>query len=181
MPRPLLLTCYWMHFVLIRLLNCFLPNVQSCYSARVEVDLNRLLRRFHHIATAPGGQPEILNADPSLRLYMEAQYRVPIIARWPAVARFLAAHRERVANLMSPVVAGLCERWLTATPVELAPGVPTPYRKEFAEIALATARALQVAQGKVSSFWMTLRSPSILRHSQVRLTYLRRYQRGRSR
>lgn len=33
-------------------------------------------------------------------------------------------------------------------PVELAPGVPTPYRKELAEIALATARALQLAQGK---------------------------------
>src|SRR5262249_44338271 len=38
MPRPLLLTCYWMLFVLTRLLNCFLPNVQSCSSVKAEFD-----------------------------------------------------------------------------------------------------------------------------------------------
>jgi hypothetical protein len=49
---------------------------------------------------------------------------------------------------MSPVVAKLCERWLTTMPVELIPGTPMPFRRELAEIALFTARALQVAQGK---------------------------------
>jgi hypothetical protein len=134
---------------------CLDPLAESLLTERAKLllsqdgmRLDRLLRRFHHIATAPSGQPEMLHADPSLRLYMEAQYRVPIITRWTAVARFLAAHREQVANLMLPAVAGLCERWLTVMPVDLAPGVPTPYRKEFAEIALATARALQLAQGK---------------------------------
>ena len=49
---------------------------------------------------------------------------------------------------MSPVVAKLCERWLTTMPVDLIPGTPLPFRKELAELALFTARALQVAQGK---------------------------------
>ena len=111
---------------------CLDPLTELLLTERAEllfsqggVRLNRLLRRFHHIATVPGERPEILNADPSLRLYMEAQYRVPIVARWPAIARFLAAHREQIANLMSPVVARLCERWLTVMPVELAPGILT--------------------------------------------------------
>jgi hypothetical protein len=110
--------------------------------------LNRLLLRFHHIATAPSGQLPLPQLDPSIGLYIEAQFRLPIIARWPPVIRFLAAHRERVASLMSPVIANLCERWLTTMPVELIPGTPMPFRRDLAEVALFTARALQVAQGK---------------------------------
>jgi hypothetical protein len=110
--------------------------------------LKRLLRRFQHIASVPSGQLPVPNLDPDLSLYIEAQNRVPIIGRWPPVIRFLSTHRERVAELMSPVIAKLCERWLTTMPVELIEGVPTPLRKELAEIALATARALQVTQGK---------------------------------
>jgi len=110
--------------------------------------LNRTLMRFHHVATVPSGQIPLLQSDPSLELYIESQYRSPIIARWPPIIRFLAAHRDRVAGLMSPVVAKLCERWLTTTPVELFPGKPMPFRRELAEVALFTARELQVAQGK---------------------------------
>lgn len=118
--------------------------------------LNRLLKRFQHIATAPGGSTmtlaDIINADPSFTLYIEAQFRMPILARWPAIARFLHAHRERVATLISPTVSALCEKWLTSLPVEYAPGFITPFRKEFGEVALATARALQLEQKKETIF-----------------------------
>ena len=118
--------------------------------------LNRLLKRFQHIATAPGGGTRalanIINADPSFTLYIEAQFRMPIVARWPAIARFLRAHRERVAGLISPAVSALCEKWLTSLPVEFAPGFTTPFRKEFGEVALATARALQLEQRKETIF-----------------------------
>lgn len=134
---------------------CLDPLAESLLSERADILfanhgalLNRLLVRFHHIATVPNRQQQIPKADPSLSLYIEAQHRVPIVARWPAVIRFLSAHRDRVATLMSPAVSRLCERWLTTLPVELSPGVPVPYRKELAEIALSTARVLQVAQGK---------------------------------
>ncbi|PKN35391.1 MAG: hypothetical protein CVU61_03725 [Deltaproteobacteria bacterium HGW-Deltaproteobacteria-19] len=110
--------------------------------------LNRLLLRFHHIATEPSGQFPLPQADPTLGLYIEAQYRLPIITRWPPVIRFLAAHRDRVARLMSSVVASLCERWLTTTPVELIPGSPMPFRKVIAEVALSSAREIQVAKGR---------------------------------
>jgi hypothetical protein len=114
--------------------------------------LNRLLRRFQHIATAPGGSTKLIadaiNTDPSYTLYIEAQFRTPILARWPAIARFLHAHRERVAALISPVVSAVCEKWLSSLPVEYAPGVAMPFRREFGEVALATARAVQLEQAK---------------------------------
>src|SRR5262249_357159 len=98
--------------------------------------LNRLLRRFHHISTVPGVPAQFQQVDPTLGLYLEARFRTPIFGRWLRMARFLANHQERVADLMSPVVARMCEAWLTTTPTELAPGVPMIFRKEFAEIAL---------------------------------------------
>jgi hypothetical protein len=114
--------------------------------------LDRLLRRFQHIATAPGGSTKMIadavNTDPSYTLYIEAQFRTPILARWPAIARFLQAHRARVAALVSPVVSALCEKWLSSLPTEYAPGRAMPFRREFGEVALATARAVQLEQAK---------------------------------
>ena len=109
--------------------------------------LTRLLNRFNHIATVPSDMLPSSIIDTTLTLYFEAQNRIPIIRRWPPVVRFLATHRHRVASLMSPTVAKLCERWLTTMPVEIS-DMPTPLRKELANIALATARELQVTQGK---------------------------------
>lgn len=110
--------------------------------------LNRLLRRFRHVATVPSVPDAFLKAYPSLHLYLEAQHRTPIYGRWPRVAKFLANHKNRVADLMSPVVAKLCETWLTTTPPHLSSGIAMPFRKEFAEIAVASARSLQISQGK---------------------------------
>jgi hypothetical protein len=114
--------------------------------------LDRLLKRFQHIATAPGGSTKLIadaiNTDPSYTLYIEAQFRTPIIARWPAIARFLHAHKDRVAALVSPVVSAVCEKWLSSLPTEYAPGIAMPFRREFGEVALATARAVQLEQAK---------------------------------
>ncbi|MBV8755108.1 MAG: ATP-binding protein [Hyphomicrobiales bacterium] len=114
--------------------------------------LDRLLKRFQYIATAPGGGNEPLadamNADPTFTLYIESQFRTPIFARWPAMARFLHAHRDQVASLVSTTVAALCQKWLTSLPVTFPSGEPIPFRKEFAELALATARTLQLEELK---------------------------------
>lgn len=110
--------------------------------------LLRLLRRFDHVASAPSVNPDMLGVYRGLELYLEAHYRTPIIGRWPAVARFLARHRERVAELISPEVAAVCLRWLESTPPTLTAGTPVLFRKEFSELALASARALQLEQAK---------------------------------
>ena len=138
---------------------CLDPLAESFLSARVDLLLknhgrllDRLLKRFQHIATAPrGGNAFVataLNADPAFTLYIELQFRTPVFARWPAIARFLHAHRNRVAALVSPTVAALCEKWLNSVPATLGSGDPTPFRKEFAELAMATARALQFEELK---------------------------------
>ena len=45
-------------------------------------------------------------------------------------------------------MAALCEKWLTSLPVTLPSGDPMPFRNEFADLALATARALQLEELK---------------------------------
>ena len=106
--------------------------------------LNRLVKRFYHIATVPN-VPELLASEPSLNLYLEAQFRKPILGRWLRMAPFLISHKDQLAGLMSQDVAKLCETWLNTTPVTLAQDFPMPYRKGIAELALATARQVQIA------------------------------------
>lgn len=107
--------------------------------------LNRLLGRFHHVATAPSSTlwPEM---EPAMRLYMEGRFRSPIIGRWGPVARFLAAHSDKIAPLMSPMVSRVCNTWLTGTPPTGSKGDRFPYRRDLAELALAAARHVQIAQ-----------------------------------
>lgn len=110
--------------------------------------LQRLLARFEHVASVSGISP---GAGPlkDYGVYLEAKFRTPIVGRWPALAVFLDHHRQRVADLVLPRVSILCERWLTSMPFSMSDGMPFPYRQEFAELALATARArqLDVAKG----------------------------------
>jgi hypothetical protein len=117
--------------------------------------LNRLLKRFYHAATVPS-IPEHIQGDASMNLYLEAQFRKPIIGRWLRLAPFLVSHKERLAELMSIDVAKLCETWLTTTPVKLTGDVPMPYRQGLAELALATARHVQITN--ITSHFFTSES-----------------------
>ncbi len=126
----------------------FLEERADLLFANNGVWLNRLLLRFLHTATVPSTPPALRDIDKSLALYLDAHYRTPVYGLWPAIASFLYRHIEKVADLISPTVAKVCETWLTTTPHEIQAGVLMPYRKELAAVALATARALQVDQGK---------------------------------
>ena len=125
-------------------------RVEILFAERAKL-LNRLLHRFAYVATVPGGANAVLSkmllSDPSYALYVEAQYRSPMPGRWPAMVRFLKAQEARIAELISPVVSGVCEKWLSNIPETYA-GQPFPLRKELAEVALSTARALQLEQSK---------------------------------
>lgn len=130
-------------------------HAEALLDARAEMLLEnngarllRLVSRFEHVATVPGVSAEMLSRFSDLGLYLEAQFRMPVIGRWPAMARFLAKHRDRIAKLTSPVIASLCQRWLTSIPLILPDGTATPYRREFAEIALSSAREMQLIRAK---------------------------------
>ena len=112
----------------------------------------KLLLRFLHIGTIPAKGFDLLNIKPDLLLHIEARYRVPIWGRWAPIARFMANHATDIVSTMSPVVAKVCETWLAHTPAVLAGGTPMAFRKVFAQIALATARALQVEMAKHNVF-----------------------------
>lgn len=102
--------------------------------------LGWMLERFHHNATVPTISTQDGNND--LAFYMEAMFRTPIYGRWGPVVCFLYRNISRIAPLGSADVARICETWLKSTPVLLS-GTPTYYRRELAEVALASAREVQ--------------------------------------
>lgn len=106
--------------------------------------LQRLLLRFLHVATTPRFAAGAFQIDAGLALYLEASLRQPIMGRWPPVARFLHDRLTDVEALALPVVSKVCEIWLNSTPIRLGNDVATPFRREFAELALANARTVQV-------------------------------------
>ena len=106
------------------------------------------MRRFEHVASVPGASADTLNRFRDLSLYIEAHFRTPIFGRWPAMASFHAKHRGRIARMTSPAIANLCDRWLTSTPPVLQGGTAMPYRREFAELAVASARKMQLGDAK---------------------------------
>ena len=131
------------------------PNAETFLNEHGEVLLanggTRLLRlviRFEHVATVPDTGLALQGNFSELSLYLEASFRTLIFARWPAMARFLAKNRAAVERLMSPAIATLCERWLTGTPPLLTDNTKVPFRLEFAELALGSARKLQLERAK---------------------------------
>ena len=134
------------------------PKAITLLEARAEMlfannakHLQRLLARFEHVATVSSVLPSNEGPLKEFGVYLEAKFRTPIVGRWPALAMFLSSHQQRVAGLVLQRVSMLCERWLTTMPLTRLDGAPFPYRREFAELALATARArqLSVAKGNI--------------------------------
>lgn len=132
---------------------CLDPQADQFLNARADLLLanhgallGRLLTRFLHVATVPLGQGILAPEDASMSLYLEAGWRSPVVGRWPPVARFLRTHLKRIAPHMMPVVSKVSEMWLTTMPSHLGTGTTMPFRKEFAEIALAQAKELQVQE-----------------------------------
>jgi hypothetical protein len=143
------------------------PNAQAFLDQRADMlfangakRLIRLLRRFDHVASVPVVLAALPTGGPDISLVIEAQYRHPIYGRWPAIGTFLTKHRARVVALTSAAVAAVCDRWLTTTPLDLGDGVATPLRKEFAEIALGSARELQLGQETRSTIFMDITEKS---------------------
>ena len=128
--------------------SAFLEERADMLFANNAKHLQRLLARFEHVATVSGVKPGNDGPLKDLGIYLEAKFRTPIVGRWPALAAFLSRHKQRVADLILPRVSMLCERWLTSVPLTWLDGTPFPYRREFAELALATARARQLSVAK---------------------------------
>jgi hypothetical protein len=131
------------------------PNAEAFLDERVDmllanggVRLLRLVKRFEHVASVPGATVDMQGRFLDLSLYIEAHFRTPIFGRWPAMARFLTKNRDRVSKMSSPAIASICERWLTSTPPVLRDGLVMPFRREFAELALASAREMQLEHAK---------------------------------
>jgi hypothetical protein len=131
------------------------PNAEAFLDARADMllaeggsRLLRLVKRFEHVASVPGASIDMQGPFRNLSLYIEAHFRTPIFGRWSAMARFLAKHSNRIAKLTSPAIASLCDRWLTSTRPVLPSGAVMPFRSEFAELALASAREMQLGHAK---------------------------------
>jgi len=108
--------------------------------------LLRLLKRFEHEGSVSDVPKELLSIAGDMGIYLEAKSRSPDITRFIKIGQFLYNHIEKVAELRSPVIAIICERWLQKIPFKMPSGDDVVLRKEFADIALAMARLLQKDQ-----------------------------------
>lgn len=127
---------------------CLSPGLDRHLTARLELMfanggalIQRLLHRFLHVATVPSIPAEFMAGD-TLRLYLEADMRFPIIARWAPMGRFFASHAQRIGALGVPIVSSVCKTWLTSVPAMLG-GQPMPLRDVMARVALENARTVQ--------------------------------------
>ncbi len=127
---------------------CQSPDLDRHLAARADLMfadnglvLLRLFHRFLHIATVPN-LPDHLAIGDALRIYLEADMRLPIFTRWGPLGRFLRSHGERISALGAPIVARLCKAWLNSP--KTIRDRPTPLRDVMAKLALDTARARQI-------------------------------------
>lgn len=118
--------------------------------------LQRLLKRFAHIATVPRG---VTGGDAPLGIHMDARFRMVTVGRWLPMLRYLAAQRNRLNGVVSVALAELIEMWLTQLPREGSNGQPIPFRRELAHIALDMARTVQAE--KASGVMYIDSSPSL--------------------
>ncbi|NMN77678.1 hypothetical protein AF70_00032420 [Pseudomonas sp. KD5] len=102
----------------------------------------RLFHRFLHLATNPC-VPATFPVSPDLRIYLEADMRMPILGRWIPMARFLSRNVERVSALSAPIVSKICALWLNTTP-RIIGETAMPFRDVMARLALETARTDQI-------------------------------------
>jgi len=131
---------------------CTDPEAERFLNERIDMlmandakHLDRLLQRFHFVATLPSHV--VFQKESALNLYMEAEYRTVVMVRWPPVLRFLVAQKERISALVSTPLAKVIKTWLTSAPEKMRDGAPFPFRRDLAEIGLAMARSVQVEKG----------------------------------
>jgi hypothetical protein len=102
--------------------------------------LRRLLERFLRSGTVPNPAAMKLAANlanqatEDLTARTAAECRIPNVDFWPALLVVLHQHRDEVARLAPGEVARVTRLWLLHTVTNM------PFRKEAAEIALATGR-----------------------------------------
>jgi hypothetical protein len=113
--------------------------------------LGRLLDRFLFVGTLPDARMLVLleGFDPQV---VEHAFRVPFWPYWPPVISVLHAHADEVVQCARQAAARVCALWLRATPAEIQPGHPMPWRHEAAELALVIARETQ-ARSEEDRFW----------------------------
>ncbi|WP_395022863.1 hypothetical protein [Dongia sp.] len=128
---------------------CLDPDAERFMGERVDLlmanegfYLNRLLNRFHHLATVPKGGASAIQSD--LALYMETKFRTVVIGQWFPLLGFVVTHRERLSGLVLPSLSKALQAWLTGTPRFFSDGTPVRFRREAAELALEMARTIQV-------------------------------------
>ncbi|HEV2817716.1 MAG TPA: hypothetical protein VGW40_10930 [Allosphingosinicella sp.] len=136
---------------------CLSPGLDRHLAAREELMfadngalLQRLLHRFLHVATVPSIPAEFMAGD-GLRIYLEADMRFPVIARWAPMGRFFERYAEQVGALGAPIASRVCKAWLTSVPAMVG-GRSMPLRDIMAKVALENARTVQARSAAQNRF-----------------------------
>jgi energy-coupling factor transporter ATP-binding protein EcfA2 len=130
------------------LLECVWPHL----STENGVLLNKLIKRFRHVASFPDHIVQSSTNDDDLKIWFAASFRIPYWPYWGPMLTFLHAHAEEVKKIAFHSISELCLLWLSQIPVEISHGTAFPWRREAAELALLAAREVQGLKAEDVSF-----------------------------
>jgi hypothetical protein len=105
--------------------------------------LNKLLDRFLFTATLPDSALAEFAGSAEAFARLEHEFRVPFAPVWGPVLTVLHGHCAEAVQLAALNVSRICCLWLRTTPTDLDSGLPTPWRREAAALAVAAAREVQ--------------------------------------
>ena len=130
------------------LLECVWPHL----STENGVLLNKLIKRFRHVASFPDHIVQSSTNDDDLKIWFAASFRIPYWPYWGPMLTFLHSHAEEVKKIAFHSISELCLLWLSQIPVEISHGTAFPWRREAAELALLAAREVQGLKAEDVSF-----------------------------
>jgi hypothetical protein len=132
--------------------SILLERVWPHLSTKNGVLLNKLIKRFRHVASFPDHIVQRSTSDDDLKIWFAASFRIPYWPYWRPMLTFLHSHAEEVKKIAFHSISELCLLWLSQTPVEIRPGTAFPWRREAAELALLAAREVQGLKAEGVSF-----------------------------
>lgn len=106
--------------------------------------LDRLLKRFLHVATVPDKRIiSLTTRDEKSRRQLAGLIRLPVWNHWWPVLAWICKRKSELIQLVPETLASLCQVWLKNTRAPEEGQQAFWFRREMAEIVLALARELQ--------------------------------------
>ncbi|MCK4391160.1 MAG: hypothetical protein KAV83_13090 [Desulfobacterales bacterium] len=136
--------------------------------------LRRLLKRFEFLLSVPDPKYRLLLPEDEqldLDIYLSSSQRIPLVAQWLPILRWIIQHRDQCSKYAPTEVASIGFTWLSKMPVHLPNQNSFPCRKDLGEIVLGLAENLNTETWKGSWYHCDGKSSEIIYRSALYAAY----------